>query len=41
MVGVDEFRLLWETGAGDEAFIALFDKGPRDFEASRRSVLLY
>ncbi|MBI2386347.1 MAG: DUF1343 domain-containing protein [Elusimicrobia bacterium] len=41
MVGVDEFRLLWETGAGDEAFIALFDKGPRDFEPSRRSVLLY
>ncbi len=41
MVGVDEFRLLWETGAGDEAFIALFDKGPRDFEASRRPILLY
>ena len=41
MVGVDEFRLLWETGADDAAFIALFDKGPRDFEASRRSVLLY
>lgn len=41
MVGVDEFRLLWETGAGDAAFIALFDKGPLDFEASRRSVLLY
>jgi uncharacterized protein YbbC (DUF1343 family) len=41
MVGVDEFRLLWETGAGDEAFLALFDKGPRDFEPSRRSVLLY
>ncbi|MBI4060734.1 MAG: DUF1343 domain-containing protein [Elusimicrobia bacterium] len=41
MVGVDEFRLLWETGAGDEAFLALFDKGPRDFEAARRSVLLY
>lgn len=41
MVGVEEFRRLWETGAGEEAFIALFDKGPRDFEASRRSVLLY
>ena len=41
MVGVDEFRLLWETGAGDEAFIALFDKGPRDFESARRSALLY
>ncbi len=41
MVGVDEFRLLWETGAGDAPFIALFDKGPLDFEASRRSVLLY
>jgi len=41
MVGVDEFRLLWETGAGDEAFIGLFDKGPRDFESSRRAVLLY
>lgn len=41
MVGVDEFRLLWETGAGDEAFLALFDKGPRDFDSSRRSVLLY
>jgi len=35
MVGVDEFRLLWETGAGDAAFIALFDKGPMDFDASR------
>jgi len=41
MVGVDEFRLLWETGAGDAAFIALFDKGPLDFEPSRRSILLY
>ena len=41
MVGVEEFRLLWETGADDGAFSALFDKGPRDFEASRRSVLLY
>ncbi|MEK7234322.1 MAG: DUF1343 domain-containing protein [Elusimicrobiota bacterium] len=41
MVGVDEFRLLWETGADDAAFISLFDKGPRDFEASRRSILLY
>ena len=41
MVGAAEFRLLWETGAGDEAFLALFDKGPRDFEASRRAVLLY
>jgi uncharacterized protein YbbC (DUF1343 family) len=41
MVGVDEFRLLWETGAGDAAFSGLFDKGPRDFESSRRSVLLY
>lgn len=41
MVGVDEFRLLWETGADDAAFIGLFDKGPRDFEASRRAVLLY
>ena len=41
MVGVDEFRLLWETGAGDEAFSALFDKGPKDFEPSRRAVLLY
>ncbi|PIR18860.1 MAG: hypothetical protein COV48_05180, partial [Elusimicrobia bacterium CG11_big_fil_rev_8_21_14_0_20_64_6] len=41
MVGVDEFRLLWETGAGDEAFLSLFDKGPRDFEPVRRSILLY
>ncbi|MDP3541644.1 MAG: DUF1343 domain-containing protein [Elusimicrobiota bacterium] len=41
MVGVDEFRLLWETGAGDEAFMSLFDKGPRDFESDRRAVLLY
>jgi len=41
MVGVDEFRHLWETGAGDEAFIGLFDKGPRDFEPSRSAVLLY
>jgi uncharacterized protein YbbC (DUF1343 family) len=41
MVGVDEFRLMWETGAGQEAFLSLFDKGPRDFEPRRRSVLLY
>ena len=41
MVGVDKFRLLWETGAGNEAFLALFDKGPRDFEAARRPILLY
>lgn len=41
MVGVDEFRLMWDSGAGDEAFIGLFDKGPRDFETSRRAVLLY
>ncbi len=41
MVGTEEFRLMWETGAGDDAFIGLFDKGPRDFEASRNSVLLY
>lgn len=41
MVGVDEFRLLWETGAGDEAFLSLFDKGPRDFESDRRAILLY
>jgi len=41
MVGVDEFRLLWETGAGDDAFIGLFDKGPRDFESDRRAILLY
>ena len=41
MVGVKEFRLLWETNAGNEAFMALFDKGPRDFESQRRAVLLY
>lgn len=41
MVGVDEFRRLWETGAGMEAFIALFEQGPRDFEKTRREVLLY
>lgn len=41
MVGVDEFRLMWETGAGNEAFLGLFDKGPRDFEPSRAAVLLY
>jgi beta-N-acetylhexosaminidase len=41
LVGVDEFRLLWETGAGDESFASLFDRGPRDFEAERRGVLLY
>ena len=41
MVGVEEFRRLWESGAGDEAFLNLFDKGPRDFEAGRRGVLLY
>jgi len=41
MVGVDEFRLMWETGAGHDAFLSLFDIGPRDFEAQRRPVLLY
>lgn len=41
MVGVEEFRRLWESGAGDEAFLSLFDKGPRDFEPSRAPVLLY
>ncbi|OGS01230.1 MAG: hypothetical protein A2V88_02945 [Elusimicrobia bacterium RBG_16_66_12] len=41
MVGTDEFRRLWESGAGDEAFLGLFDKGPRDFEIARRGVLLY
>lgn len=41
MTGVEEFRRLWETGAGMEAFRALFDKGPADFEKTRRSVLLY
>lgn len=41
MVGTDEFRRLWETGAGMDAFRALFDKGPAEFERSRRSVLLY
>ncbi len=41
MVGVDEFRLMWETGASDAAFLGLFDQGPRDFEPSRASVLLY
>ncbi len=41
MVGVDEFRLMWETGADDAAFLGLFDKGPRDFEPSRQAVLLY
>ena len=41
MVGVEEFRRLWESGAGDEAFLDLFDKGARDFEAERRTVLLY
>lgn len=41
MVGNDEFRRLWETGAGMDAFRALFDKGPQDFEKLRREVLLY
>ena len=41
MTGSGEFRMLWETGAGPEAFLALFDKGPRDFEPARRDVLLY
>lgn len=41
MVGVDEFRLLWETGADEAAFLGLFDKGPRDFEEPRKAVLLY
>ena len=41
MVGVEEFRLLWETGADEAAFMGLFDKGPRDFEAARRAVQLY
>ncbi|MEK7383874.1 MAG: DUF1343 domain-containing protein [Elusimicrobiota bacterium] len=41
MVGVDEFRRLWESGAADAAFLNLFDKGARDFETDRRGVLLY
>ncbi|MEK7388900.1 MAG: DUF1343 domain-containing protein [Elusimicrobiota bacterium] len=41
MVGVSDFRMLWETGASDESFLALFDQGPRDFENARRSFLLY
>jgi hypothetical protein len=41
MVGDDEFRRLWDTGAGMDAFVALFDKGPQDFEKVRREVLLY
>lgn len=41
MVGVEEFRRLWESGAGDAAFLDLFDKGARDFETSRQGVLLY
>lgn len=41
MVGVEEFRRLWESGAGDPAFLNLFDKGARDFETARASVLLY
>ncbi|OGS37348.1 MAG: hypothetical protein A2506_13255 [Elusimicrobia bacterium RIFOXYD12_FULL_66_9] len=41
MVGVEEFRRLWESGAGDAAFLNLFDKGPRDFASSRKGVLLY
>jgi uncharacterized protein YbbC (DUF1343 family) len=41
MVGNDEFRRLWETGAGMDAFRALFDKGPQDFEKRRREILLY
>lgn len=41
MVGVDEFRHLWQTGAPEADFITLFDKGPRDFESTRRPILLY
>lgn len=41
MVGVEEFRRLWESGAGEESFTALFDRGPRDFEPVRRDILLY
>jgi uncharacterized protein YbbC (DUF1343 family) len=41
MIGVSEFRRLWESGAGDESFLNLFDKGPRDFETDRLDVLLY
>ena len=41
MVGDDEFRRLWDTGAGMDAFVALFDKGPQDFEKVRREILLY
>jgi uncharacterized protein YbbC (DUF1343 family) len=41
MTGVEEFRRLWETGEGMDAFRALFDKGPAEFEKKRRSVLLY
>ena len=41
MTGVEEFRRLWDTGAGMDAFVALFDKGPQDFEKVRREILLY
>ena len=41
MVGVAEFRRLWDTGAAEDAFISLFDKGPRDFEPLRKPVLIY
>lgn len=41
MTGVEEFRRLWDTGAGMGDFTALFDKGPQDFEPVRREVLLY
>ncbi|MBI3288510.1 MAG: DUF1343 domain-containing protein, partial [Elusimicrobia bacterium] len=34
MVGTGDFRLLWETAAGDEAFLNYFDKGPREFESA-------
>ena len=29
------------TGAGEAAFLELFDKDPRDFETARAGVLLY
>lgn len=41
MTGFEEFRRLWETGAGMDAFTAIFDKGPQDFEKIRREILLY
>jgi uncharacterized protein YbbC (DUF1343 family) len=41
MVGVEEFRHLWETNALDASVKKIFDQGPVEFEKQRQQVLLY